>query len=179
MGEHSPGGPPTDAYGSVTDAERYRVLHQAARELLTELARNHQVEMRRGPSIDEDLAERAETEEVVRLQPSRGAPLTVSFTAYPGLLVRFGEWQVEAYPHCGCDACDEQPTELIQEFRERVSRVVNEGFTESLRHRWRRSVLIMETDGSRSETTFRHREGRRRGDGGTRVWPRWSPTSSS
>ncbi len=92
--------------------------------------------------------------------------------------MRFGHWQVEAYPHCGCDACDEQPAELVHEVRERVSRVVNDGFTESLRHRRRRSVLVMETRGSRSETTLRHKEGRRLGDGETWVWPPWSATSS-
>ncbi len=92
--------------------------------------------------------------------------------------MRFGRWQVAAYPHCGCDACDEQPEELIHELRERVSRVVNEGFTESLIHRRRRSVLTMETKGSRMETTLRNKEGRSLGDGGTWVWPPWSATTT-
>ena len=69
------------------------------------------MEVLTGPTVDEDLTGRVDTEATVRLQPSSGtgARLTVAFTTFPGLLVRFGKWHVEAYPSCGCDACDEQP----------------------------------------------------------------------
>lgn len=164
------------AYGRVTDAARYAVLHDAARELLDQLSRDYAVEVVTGPTVDEDLAGRTPTETTVRLQPSTGAgaPLTVAFTAFPGLMVRFGTWHVEAYPACGCDACDEEPADLIERLRGQVGVIVREGFTERLTHGRRRSVLTMEARGSRSEAIMSRSEGRRLGNDEVRVWSPWT-----
>jgi hypothetical protein len=35
------------------------------------------------------------------------APIVVVFSAFPGIVVRFGRWYKAAFPACGCDACDE------------------------------------------------------------------------
>lgn len=115
-----------DTYGRVTDPDRYRVLHRAAGELLDRLAREFVVERVDDGDPDGDT--------VVRLSPSvgDGAPLTVEFTAFPGLVVRFGRRHVDAYPRCGCDACDEQPDDLVAELREQVEILVTGGFSESL-----------------------------------------------
>ena len=135
---------------------RYSVLHDAARELLDQLSRDYAVEVITGPAVDEDLAGRTPTKTTVRLQPSTGAgaPLTVAFTTFPGLLVRSGTWQVEAYPVCGCDACDEQPADLIERLRERVGVIVSDGFTERVKRR-------------------------RLGSNEVRVWPPWAPRATT
>ncbi len=160
----------------MTHAAGYSVLHDAARELLDQLSRDYAVEVITGPQVDEDLAGRTPSETTVRLQPSTGAgaPLTVAFTAFPGLIVRFGTWQVEAYPVCGCDACDEQPADLVDRFRDQVRAAVSDGFTESLTHGWRRSFLTMEAGGSRREAIMSRAEGRRLGDDEVRVWSPWT-----
>lgn len=139
----------------MTDAARYSVLHNVARELLDQLSRDYAVEVIIGPTVDEDLAGRAPTETTVRLQPSsgEGAPLTFAFTQFPGLIVRFGTWQVETYPLCGCDACDEQPADLTKRLRGQVGVIVSDGFTE--------------------------RAGRRRlGRDEVRMWSPWTPRPS-
>jgi hypothetical protein len=153
------------------------VLHEAARDLLTELSRDYAVELVTGLTVDEDLAGRAETTATVRLQPSSGAgaPITLAFTTFPGLLVRFGNWQVQAHPSCGCDACDERPEDLIERLREQVKLLlVGEGFTETLTHGPRRSRLTMEAGGLRTETTLLREDGRQLGEAEVVVWPPWT-----
>lgn len=125
--------PPEEAYGRVTNPERYRVLHTAARELLDRLATSHDVDREDGdadldPALTGDIA----VEAVVRLRPRSpgAAPLTVAFTSFPGLIVRFGEWTTEALPSCGCDACDEDPEDLVAMFTGLVEALVAGDFTE-------------------------------------------------
>jgi len=57
--------------------------------------------------------------------------LTVAYTNFPGLLVRFGRWHMDAFPRCGCDACDEDVDDLVIELAERVEALVQGGLTES------------------------------------------------
>ena len=62
----------------------------------------------------------------VRLTPANqeAAPITVAFTDFPGLYLRFELWWTEPLPDCLCDACDphnsvegltEELTELIED----------------------------------------------------------------
>ncbi len=158
----------------MTNPQRYQVLHSAGRELVDALSRDYLVDIERGPELDEDFAREAQIEEAVRLRPrSGGAPLTVAFTAFPGLLVRYGEWHVEAYPACGCDACDEEPAEVIDRFRTCVGVVVGEGFTESLTHGWRRTVLAVDLGGIKAETRRPRRRDDEPAEAGVRSWPPW------
>ncbi len=57
--------------------------------------------------------------------------MTVAYTNFPGLLVRFGRWHMDAFPRCGCDACDEDVDDLVIELAERVEALVQGGLTES------------------------------------------------
>jgi hypothetical protein len=87
-----------------------------------------------GSDTDEELARGASLARVVQLVPSSrsGATLTVGFTTFPGLVVRYGKWHVEAYPHCGCDACDESPDYLARDFADRVDLLAKGRFREKL-----------------------------------------------
>ena len=83
--------------------------------------------------MDPELASRyPECLRVVRLAPRlpTAATMTVSWTSFPGLHVRLGRWHVEAFPRCGYDACDEDPTGLVGELRQVVDAVVRGGLTE-------------------------------------------------
>lgn len=175
--DHPIGGLPSEAYGRVTDAGRYSVLHEAARGLLAQLSRDHAVEVVTGPTVDEDLAGRAETKATVRLQPSSGAgaPITIAFTTFPGLLVRLGKWQVEAYLSCACDACDERPEDLIERLRDRSTSCFS---TKASRRpsptagagpvsRWK---LV----GSEPKTTLPREDGRQLGEPDVVIWPPWT-----
>ena len=103
-------GPPPEAYSRVTDPERFQSLHDFAVRLLDGLEANFDVERLEGYGLDRDLEEKVElARSSVRLVPQDpdAAPIVVVFTAFPGLLVRFGRWREESFPGCGCDACDE------------------------------------------------------------------------
>ncbi len=172
--------PAPEAYGRVSDPDRYVVLQQAADVLLNRLAEEYVVQRTEGVDVDQDLARRAGVRRVVRLspRPREGAPLTVAFTTFPGVLVRYGRWYVEEYPRCGCDACDEQAQALTREMTDRVDTLVAGGFSEELK-RWLRPALrfrfASRTDQSSAAGEVRLRRAQARALGrSTRCgWPAW------
>lgn len=91
---------------------------------------------------------------IVQLVPriQSAAPITIAWTGFPGLHVRVGRWHVEAFPHCGCDACDEDPADLVGELRKLVDAVVEGGLME-----W--------CDGRRLGYELSYRGGHRAGEG--------------
>jgi hypothetical protein len=101
-------GPPADAYFRVTNAERFRPLHGFAGILLDRLYAEFDVDREDEPGLDPEL-EQVGTLSIVRLTPraENAASLTIGFTTFPGLNVRFGRWHTRPFPACGCDACDE------------------------------------------------------------------------
>jgi hypothetical protein len=61
----------------------------------------------------------------VRVAPAGGgAPVTFTFTDFPGVRLAAGSWFGDRFPECGCDACDEQPGPLEEQLRELVADVV-------------------------------------------------------
>ena len=102
-------GPPPDAYSRVTDAERFRPLHDFALRSLAQLHASFNVDRVDGYGLDNELEVGDLARPSVRLVPSdpKAAPLAVTFTTFPGLKVRVGRWCTAVFPACGCDACDE------------------------------------------------------------------------
>ena len=128
--------PPEEAYGRVADAERFRPLHAATLEMLDRLEAGFDVERVEGYGLDEELEGRVGLERAsVRLTPAdpEAAPVTVAFSDFPGLYVRFGRWHVEPFPGCGCDACDESAETEIEQLTELVDCVTGGGFREAVR----------------------------------------------
>ena len=105
-------------------------------------------------------ADRREPLRVVRLIPHipTAAPVAVIFTDFPGIRLRLGRWYEESLPNCGCDACDEQPGELVADLRTQVSALVEGGLWERvkrninsfLRGLWMQGALV----GSTAEQAF-------------------------
>ena len=109
MNHSEPNGPPPEAYSRVTNPERFRPLHTFMVELIGRLEAAFDVERLEGYGLDDELEKGDLVRPSVRLVPrdQSAAPILVSFTAFPGLRVRFGRWYIDAFPSCGCDACDE------------------------------------------------------------------------
>ncbi len=96
-------------------------------------------------------------------------PLPLAFTKFPGVFARFGLWHTEAYPRCGCDACDESPDELIEIFKEGVDALVAGEFTEAIEGDWLAYHL-----GRSSGRARLGRDDRRRLYPGSWRWAAWS-----
>ena len=60
------------------------------------------------------------------------ASMTVLFTAYPGVRVRAGMFFEEAFPSCGCDACDETWDAAAEELEQQVLSIAGGGLTEKV-----------------------------------------------
>ena len=101
-----PAGPPDDAYSRVTDPQRYAPLHAVARDVLDDLQRRFDVTAHASSELDPSKTAQASVTTLVPNDPN-SSPLSVTFTAFPGLVVSFGRTKREPIPECGCDACDE------------------------------------------------------------------------
>ena len=131
MGDRWDGAPPEEAYGRVTDPGRYAGLHAVGRDLLDELESRFAVTRE---TFTESARHGAERAPAVRLIPANpaAAPLTLIFTAFPGLEVRMGSDVWMHLPVCGCDACDETVEESAEQLRDQVEALIAGTFGERL-----------------------------------------------
>jgi uncharacterized protein DUF6226 len=148
-------GPPDEAYSRVTDPQRYAPLRAIARDVLDDLRRRFDVTPHASSELDPNRTTRAP---VTMLVPSdtKSSPLSVTFTAFPGLVVRFGHTHREPIPECGCDACDETVEECEELLRDLVAAVVTGSFGEGIINDsdgWWRQTWRSTDAGSRSGRT--------------------------
>ena len=173
-----------EEYSRVTDPGRYFVLHETAERLLDSLLAQYIVERRESK---EAIGPASEPVRVVRLIPRTpaAAPLAIAFTDFPGVVLRLGRWYSEYLPGCGCDACDEQPDDLIAEMHTQVNALVEGGLWERVRRgvtsSWSETRLIGPDFSSARSEPLEAREARAaRRDGFAAPvqwapWPRRSP----
>lgn len=111
--------PPEDAYGRVTNPERFAPLIPAAEDLIVDLERRFIVTVSRG-SAPPTKSQTVATLEQVKIVPAHAdqATLALTLTSFPGLYLRAGAWTEVALPHCGCDACAETAEQLREELIE-------------------------------------------------------------
>ena len=133
------GEPPEEAYGRVTNPERFRPLHDAMLEMLDALEARFDVERVEGYGLDKELESRSRdpaTRPGIVLKPvdPEAASITVIFTGFPGLSLRFGRWYTDLFPGCGCDACDESADGEIERVTELIDSVTSDGFREAVVH---------------------------------------------
>lgn len=166
--------PLPDSYGRVTNPERYAVLHAETRSLIESLVSTYDVISEPG-NVELDFPEwKGSTGDVVRLAPTRGVPLAFLFTDFPGVLMRLGEWGVEPFPICGCDACDEKPDDVILRMRTMIELVVVGGYQEVLTKRSLRQSFDWPHGLSVTERRISRDERRRLGEPGSHKWPPWT-----
>ena len=130
-----PEGPPEDAYSRVTEPERFMLLHAWAIEAVALLNMSYEVTLDEGIGMDAELERRPLSRPTLKVAPFQDscAPITIAFTDFPGLAVRFGSWAIDWFPSCGCDACDETPDSEIERLNRLLNDVVAGRFRESLR----------------------------------------------
>jgi hypothetical protein len=166
--------PDEGAYGRVTDPERFQAVVDTTRGIIADLVKKYQVELTEGyRSVDFPDWTRPVVE-VVRLRPSQGAPLAFLFTEFPGVIVRVGDWCVEGFPACGCDACNESPPEVVERLSDLVAAAAEGRYEEELTKR----VLTYTIKGqSGSESTAKRllrAERKRYAASAVHRWPAWS-----
>jgi hypothetical protein len=131
-------GPPLEAYSRVTNPQRFASLHDVAAELLDRLELEFDAERAEGYGLDPELEEGCKlARPSVALVPrdARAAPIVVTFSAFPGVRVRFGHWCMTAFPTCGCDACDEAAESETERLRSLIDNLAAGRFREAIRIR--------------------------------------------
>ena len=127
--------PPDDMYSVVTHPERFAPLHTVADALIAHLAETYAVTVVEDPSVASDLLRRVDDAvRAVRLVPDNpdGAPLTVVYTAFPGVIVHAGLLHDFVFPDCGCDACDESVESAAEEMERLVLAVAAGDYAETV-----------------------------------------------
>lgn len=115
-GSRWPGEAPATAYGTTSNPERFEPLHQIAVALIDYLVRSFAVRTSESSAYARTLVpEPPEFVRLVRLAAESGhrTSLTMVFTAFPGIAVYAGTKYVEAFPACGCDACDDSVDDVV------------------------------------------------------------------
>lgn len=169
MGDRwGPGGPPPEAYSRVTDPQRYTALHHVADQLVTDLTERYDV------AVADEPAPGPGEVRAVRLHPRSvgGADLVVVHTAF-GVRLRAGRWAEESFPHCGCDACDEEPEDLADELGDFVLDVVHGRLAEELTGGLRTGTLAVRRPRSAGNQSLSRDDVRRLGPPGRHEWSPW------
>ena len=166
--------PPDDeAYGRVTNPERFLVVVDAARRLIAELARDYEVVVTHGTAAEDFPTREDGTAVTTRIKPTVGAPLRILITDFPGVDMRFGRWGHDWFPSCGCDACDEDPDELIAEMKGLVDAVTGGRYFEELRRRTLTRALTGPHGRRGSRQRLQRRDLDHYGPAGRHEWPAW------
>jgi hypothetical protein len=149
-------GPPEDSYSAEAHLERFAPLHTDADALVDYLVREYAVTVEHGTDHAADLlTPRDDVLRAVRITPAgrAAAPLTVVYTAYPGVVVHAGVLHDFTYPSCGCDACDETASSEARRLESMIFSVVAGGYVEKYplgSERWCGYALVA-ADGSGHE----------------------------
>lgn len=123
---------PDEAYGRVTDPQRFATLHTAAAGVVAALEVRFAVAIVR--SIEQRTTPSAGDVDVIRIAPNRAdqAPLTITLTDFPGLRIAAGAWYTASLPSCGCDGCDEDAASEVSKLMDHVDRVTSGQFSERI-----------------------------------------------
>jgi hypothetical protein len=100
------------------------------------LEREFDAERAEGYGLDPELEEGCKlARPSVTLAPRDvgAAPVAVTFSAFPGVRVRFGRWCMTAFPTCGCDACDETAESETERLKSLVANLTAGRFREAIR----------------------------------------------
>ena len=126
---------PPDAYGRVTDEDRFAPLQAEVDALVAYLARTCDVRITH--QIEED------GERVFTLTPARGAPVRI-VSSPTSVLLEAGALFKGWYPSCSCDACNEDAAGAAENLEEALFDIVGGGLRERYaigRRHWAQTSL--------------------------------------
>ncbi|WP_368497005.1 DUF6226 family protein [Herbiconiux sp. A18JL235] len=134
-GRRWPGSPPEESYSVDAHPERFEPLHTVAEGLIEHLRDTYDIEVTEavetGPELRRPKGEAARAVQLRPVDPA-AAPLTIVFTAYPGVFARAGLLHEFAFPVCGCDACDSTWEAEADQLEETVLAVAEGRYRESV-----------------------------------------------
>lgn len=170
--------PPEDAYGRVTNAERFELLHEVADWLIADLAERFDVSITAEDPTAWDGPAIVDVQRVIAVIPatSGATGIRIAFGGFPGLAVKTGRWDQHMYPVCGCDACDDDPRQLADELLELVEAVVSGRFLERHTGMWIHGEIRAESGALSSWGSGLPKGDQRRKDGPVEIsWAPWTP----
>lgn len=124
---------PSSAYSRVSNLQRFKPLHTVADALIEWLQDTFKVSVEQDTVVADDLLHVPDdVVRAVRVVPHdpATAPLTFVLTEFPGVYLHAGLLHDFHFPVCGCDACDDDPTNLASELEWAVRTVVSGGYVE-------------------------------------------------
>ena len=125
--------PPDYAYSRVSNLQRFKPLHAVVDALIEWLQNNFEVSVQQDTEVADDLLNVPnDVVRAVRAVPHdpAAAPLTFVLTEFPGVYLHAGSLHDFHFPACGCDACDDDATNLADELEWTVRTVVSGGYSE-------------------------------------------------
>lgn len=173
-------GPPEDTYSVSAHPERFAPVVDVADALVAHLVATYDVVVEsaelRGLDVSAHTVEdpahpllagirhlAQPVQRVVRLVPAAddAAPLTVVVTGFPGVQVLAGALHEEAFPACGCDACDDSAESEAERIEHLVLAVAAGRFAEGFRRAWDDPRTAWVRHATWSDDDTRAGEGRR------------------
>ena len=123
--------PPPQAYGRVTRdlTALFAPVARAAEEHVAGLEQEFDVTVSRLPPGSTGFRVKTLREVMVSPRDPMGAVLSIGWTDFPGVLLRYGRFGDAVIPPCGCDACAETTEECLEELS-RTLAMVTDGFWE-------------------------------------------------
>lgn len=150
-GQRWDGQPPSDSYSLTSHVQRFAPVPQVAQALLDWLREQFEVRCFEDPGLARQMRiQPGDVVRSVRIFPadSRCAPLGMVFTAFPGVHLELGALYHAVFPPCGCDGCDEDVPEILEELEIQVGAAVSGGFGEFLDGGIGRLVHRFDVDGT-------------------------------
>lgn len=148
---------PEASYSRTSNPERFAPLHTVARALVDWLEASFDLAVERGAAVAADLLHTpGNVVDAMRLVPRDpgAAPLTLVLDSFPSVSVHAGALHDFTFPDCGCDACDDDVTDVADELEWTVRTVVAGGYSERLEPRPSRwFVQTLEEPGNAMRST--------------------------
>ena len=141
--------PPAEAYSRVTRDVRalFGPVAAAADQHVERLRRDFDVTVTPLTAGDSRVPPPATRAVLISPADGRAAPLTVGWTDFPGVRLRYGHFGDTVIPGCGCDACAETTEECLDELSQVVT-MVTRGFWERVEIGKEVWIRIQEPHGS-------------------------------
>jgi Family of unknown function (DUF6226) len=127
------GSPPENSYSHVSNPERFAPLQTIADALIEHLRAAYLVDVA-ALGKSSTLVDPSTTTKLIAVTPRQAdaAPLVFRFTNFPGVEIQAGIHYREAFPFCGCDACDETWGDAADKMEQLVFAVSDGRFSERI-----------------------------------------------